>query len=538
MGYNRTMRTHASKLGALRGPMLGVVAALSSCARELPPLGEVVLVVDTDVPVPAVGGTLRIDVLRRDAGGDLTWLDSREVVREDARDWPASFSVYAPEGTGPTEAVVRLRLYASGKTRDYRGERFFDLPNADGDPNERFHAPPAPVGEGPRLRRGGLDLTPVAEPDPLVTIDRLVRVTLTEGRRATAAVLLAGECAGTMANLATLETCTDTARTRAPSTEPEAASSAAPSRVGTWPLRAHPLLRTPCDGAAQPEDRRCVPGGAFIVGDRSASGSNIDADVEIQSESAPERVAVVLPFVSDVFEVTVARYRRALAAGFSAKSGGPQPNDGPITVGNERTECTFSTSPRDREDYPVNCVSIPEAHAFCAHEGGRLPSEVEWEYLATNGFTGRRKTTLPWGNDTAYPCEGVVVERTLTSGIGRCKRVGLGPAPVDLVLRTPAVGSVDRNLLGIVGLVGNVVELTADTAASYSSRCWLASPFEHTGCDASYARFGGTYRGDSWYNAPSYPTRRVISNLVRGDEGGRSSSNGFRCVYDLVGRAP
>ncbi len=527
------MRVRESKLRWV----LGAIAALVSCARELPPLGEAVLVVDTDVPVPAIGGTLRIDVFRR-TGGDLTWLDSREVVREDARDWPASFSVYAPEGAGATEAVVRLRLYPSGKTRDYRGERFFDLPSEGGDPAERFRAPPPPEGEAPRLVRAGKDVTPREEPDPLVTIDRLVRVSLTEGRLVTLPVLLAGECAGTMANLTTLETCSDTPRVRAAATQPDEASSVAPSRVGTWPLHAHASLRARCDTGGQPEDRRCVPGGAFIVGDRSAAGSSIDADVEIQSESAPERVAVIPPFVADVFEVTVARYRRALAAGFSAKSGGPAANEGPIVVGSEPTECTFSAKPVGREDYPLNCVSIPEARAFCAHEGGRLPREVEWEYLVTNGFTGRRKTLLPWGNDPVFPCEGVVVERTLTSGIGRCKRLGVGPAPVDAVLRAPAVGNVDRNLLGIVGLVGSVVELTADAAASYTSRCWLASPFERTGCDAAYARFGGTYRGDSWYNSPSFPTRRVVSNLVRGDEGGRSSSNGFRCVYDLAEAAP
>ncbi|NOU27436.1 MAG: hypothetical protein HOO96_05955, partial [Polyangiaceae bacterium] len=165
------MRTHASKLGSMRGPMLGAVAALVSCARELPPLGEAVLAVDTDVPVPAIGGTLRLDVFRRDETGAMTWLDSREVVREDVRDWPLSFSIYAPEGVARAEAVVRLRLYPSGKTRDYRGERFLDLPSPDGDPNERFRAPPPPVGDAPRLLRLGKDLTPTAEPDPLVTID-------------------------------------------------------------------------------------------------------------------------------------------------------------------------------------------------------------------------------------------------------------------------------------------------------------------------------------------------------------------------------
>ncbi len=35
---------------------------------------------------------------------------------------------------------------------------------------------------------------------------------------------------------------------------------------------------------------------------------------------------------------------------------------------------------------PVNCVSYPQAEAFCAWVGGRLPTELQWEYAADAGY--------------------------------------------------------------------------------------------------------------------------------------------------------
>jgi iron(II)-dependent oxidoreductase len=45
-------------------------------------------------------------------------------------------------------------------------------------------------------------------------------------------------------------------------------------------------------------------------------------------------------------------------------------------------------------NYPACHITWYEAEALCKYLGGRLPTESEWEYVATNGG----KTIFPWGN--------------------------------------------------------------------------------------------------------------------------------------------
>ncbi len=60
----------------------------------------------------------------------------------------------------------------------------------------------------------------------------------------------------------------------------------------------------------------------------------------------------------------------------------------------------FSMYPR-KDDYPVNLVTWTMARAYCAFVGKRLPSEAEWEWMAT----GPEQSKYPWGNAPAPSCD-------------------------------------------------------------------------------------------------------------------------------------
>jgi formylglycine-generating enzyme required for sulfatase activity len=143
---------------------LAPAAGVSACARELPPHGEALFYVDTDLAVPALAGRLRVDLYAEDG----TWFESRDIGRADPRDWPASFGVYSDLDSADKRVLVRLRAYPESVVRDYVGEHFAPRPT--------FHEPPvaatladlcagAPtlkMGERITLRRGGVPLTEIA----------------------------------------------------------------------------------------------------------------------------------------------------------------------------------------------------------------------------------------------------------------------------------------------------------------------------------------------------------------------------------------
>jgi formylglycine-generating enzyme required for sulfatase activity len=240
----------------------------------------------------------------------------------------------------------------------------------------------------------------------------------------------------------------------------------------------------------------------------------------------------------DVYEVSVARWRTAVEAGFVSPDLSPYPNEGPIPTvpppdgdGTLRL-CTWSWSAQRREDYPVNCTSWVTANAFCEWLGERLPSEAEWEYTAAVADRPAR-TRYPWGGvDSSIPaCQRAVYGRgSTTTGNDQCRctagqttNCGYGPAPVT------AAGGADGDVSpsGIHGLGGSLFELVRDAAAALDANCWVAAPIVSPACILQVAA-AMTARGGGWYANPlslAAGTRNQIVTYGVGD-----TSVGWRCV--------
>ena len=146
-----------------RAPLLAFCAL--GCGQQraemLPPLGEVVVSIDTDAPVPQLIGRLRIDLFDEDGA----WLDSRDIARTKASDWPASFSLYTEDDKKERRVLVRARAYLEGRLRDYHGERFEQRPSYVEPKVENTlsdlcdSAPELVLGQSLTLRRGTRTLT-------------------------------------------------------------------------------------------------------------------------------------------------------------------------------------------------------------------------------------------------------------------------------------------------------------------------------------------------------------------------------------------
>jgi formylglycine-generating enzyme required for sulfatase activity len=246
--------------------------------------------------------------------------------------------------------------------------------------------------------------------------------------------------------------------------------------------------------------------------------------------------ATVSSFRLDRFEVTVGRFRKFVAASGGTQQNPPAAGAGghPGLMGSgwdpawnaqlaadttsllsalacdpsfESWKNTAGTP--DQESLPMDCVSWYEAFAFCTWDGGRLPTEAEWNSASAGGSDQR-----------VYPF-GAAIDSTFASYncIGDGSAAGQCAAADILIVGTRSPKGDGK--WGQADLAGNVAEYVLDWSSTYPLPCNdCAQLVQPTGM-ARVVR-GGTY---------SNPATSLLSSY-RGSfaPNARGSGFGIRCA--------
>lgn len=253
--------------------------------------------------------------------------------------------------------------------------------------------------------------------------------------------------------------------------------------------------------------------------------------------------ALSYSFAIDLREVTVGRFRawadsggrRPPEAGTSLDPGGPYvttmqwAGDWTGALSNSYDNCDHgpldygspATYGRNNDSLPMTCVSWFDALAFCAWEGKRLPTELEWQFAATSRGANM---TFPWTNESDFaPLDCDHVTFNMDGGAldgGGCR-----------FPRYAGAAALGASSEGVLDLSGSVFEWVWDVGAPFPDAgvpANFAASTTDAGTSAPRVRRGGSFN--------TGPDERKLRNWGRAWEFGgdtRFDDLGFRCAQTL-----
>lgn len=452
-------------------PVVSCALALVGCSdppqKVLPPLGQVLLYVDTDAPLPPPPGTTR-----------------------------------HPDEPAPLFDRMRIDVFPPGARKPCAScSREFGLDREQVEQHHNsFAVTPTPgrTGYVARLRLFRRSAVRTGEPPPVSTIDSYVALPRVEqeGRVEVTARLLVDDLGTTQGSLES-------------PVEPEPGKL--PSLVGSWPAAA----RVPCRGKPRAGEA-CVPGGAFWM------GNPLLGVAEDGSDASLTRLVTLSPFFVDLHETTVADFRATGLATLDEQGAHAQdPLEGaranrtlaqegkvPLTPSDKPYYCDYAATVDADETEPealaLNCVTWQTARQYCVARGADLPTSAQYEYIAG----ALESKTYVWGNEgSGLRCADVSLDR---SGVGyfydgsrgTCRPQGEAGGP-----QPPGSGRLDRLALGereVVDLAGNVSEWMLDDWNRPSEPCWSGHALMHDPLCMGLGADGDlrTTMGGSWITLP------------------------------------
>ena len=300
-------------------------------------------------------------------------------------------------------------------------------------------------------------------------------------------------------------------------------------------------VRAPCveAGCVSPATS-CVDGGTG-AGPSCVPGMNVDCCVStvvpggtFYRGNLDGGLATVASFTLDRFEVTVGRFRRFVNLGLGTRANPPAKGSGadprvagsgwdpawnaklPMATTNLVVDLTCDADPNsnptwtntvlNNEVLPINCISWFEAFAFCAWDGGRLPTNAEWNYAAAGGDQQR---VYPWSNPPSsatispayavYACTG-------HGGPSQYNDAGLVLCDLSDILPVGSKAPMGDGRWGHSDLAGSMYEWTLDTySQNYPLPCTDCAELDAGPADASTdAPFGRMIRSGGYYDQPIY----------------------------------